>query len=79
MSKFKILKGYRIRLVIDIPIWEFSKSKALQEANLIALNSHSAAKVMKVECIKIDEPNNAKLFSEDQPKFNPSKRNQRNE
>jgi hypothetical protein len=65
------LKGYRIRVTIDIPIWEFDKDSALEVAKKIAVKCHSASKIVKIKCIKVGLPDNRDLFSED---YNPSKR-----
>lgn len=72
VSKPLDLKGYRIRVTIDIPIWEYNKNKALEIAKKTAEHCHSASKVIKVKCIKVGLADNRDLFPEDN---NPSQRN----
>jgi len=74
LKKKKKLKGFRIRVTIDFPIWEYSKEKAIETAKKIAPKSHSASKVMKAECILEGEPNNLDLFPEEW-ELNPSSKN----
>lgn len=67
----KKLKGYRIRVTVDIPVWEFNKKKALEVAKKTVENCHSASKIMEVRCEREGLPDNRDLFPED---LNPSKR-----
>lgn len=61
----KELKGYRVRVVVDYPCWDYTEEQALEHAKKIAENSHSACKIMSVKCILCSEPDNYKLFPED--------------
>lgn len=68
------LKGYRIRVTVDLPIWDYTYSRAEIVARKIIRNSHTASKIIKTQCIKVGKPDNRELFPEEQPPFNPSKR-----
>lgn len=71
VSKPLVMKGYRIRVTIDIPIWEYDKNKALEIAKKTVEQCHSASKIIKAKCIKVGLPDNRDLFPEE---FNPSER-----
>lgn len=67
----KPLKGYRIRVVVDVPIWEYTEQEAIRIAELTVSKCHSACLVIKSKCIRIGLPDSKDLF----PEFlNPSKR-----
>lgn len=68
------LKGFRVRVVVDVPVWDYDRDKAKDVAKKIIENAHSACKVMSAVILIEDEPDNTKLFPEDQPPFNPSER-----
>lgn len=71
--KTKKLRGYRVRVIVDIPIWEYDRTKAENIAKKIIEKAHSACKVMSTAVLIEDMPDNKKLFPEDY-RFNPSKR-----
>jgi len=66
------LKGYRIRVTIDIPVWEYNRKAAKRRAVKLFLNRHTASKIMGTRIIKEGPPDNKVLFSTDS--YNPSKR-----
>lgn len=72
-SKSK-LKGYRIRVVVDLPVWEFNSKAAKLIGEEIIRRAHSASVIMESKIIKEGPPDNKALFPEFQPPFNPSRR-----
>lgn len=58
------LKGYRVRVTVDYPIWQYSKEVALETAKDIAAYSHSASLVIDAKIIKVGKPDNRELFGD---------------
>lgn len=58
------LKGYRIRVVVDLPIWTYDEETAIKNGKYVIEMAHSACKVMKVTCLLETEPDNRKIFPE---------------
>jgi len=74
MSK-QVLKGYRVRVVVDIPVWDYNREHALKVAEEIAKRAHSSSvsEVLDIRIITEGPPDNQVLFGE-KKKFNPSER-----
>ena len=68
------LRGYRIRVTVDLPIYEYDKDRACQRAVAAILKVHSASKILRIKVIEEGLPDLRILFKEDQLSFNPSRR-----
>lgn len=68
------LRGYRVRVTVDLPVWEYDSKAAKETAEKIVKKTFSTSKVINSKVIEVGPPDNKKLFPEDQPSYNPSKR-----
>lgn len=59
------LKGYRIRAIVDYPIWCHSEGEAIESAKAIIQNSHSACKLMGIKIVLVGRPDNRELSPEE--------------
>ena len=67
------LKGYRVRVTVDYPLWGYNEEYVRNAAHQIAHKSYSATRIMNIEIVKTGKPDNVWLMDDSEFKENHEK------